>query len=266
MRCLIYQVATGSTTTPAEVWFESLRGAPVTNTEQAVEQDLQPEERVVMEEVCSVDVNENEVQMEPADCAPTLQGSSSHSSAFTSLDLQRTVQNQFVLRDLNGRQRQPVSTSTDDEPTLLTELKDVFSDIQQRYQANPEYFEKPLKAFVRRAKGLSTNSALVSALVCFGKYSGAGAALGKRVKSKGMVSCKIIGVQHTALARSKVLGGSKHRLGSGRPCKAGKENSQSKTKQKAPFCSQVLPRRKAPHCLSQCVSKNEALGKTHSAK
>ncbi|XP_064631784.1 uncharacterized protein LOC135489974 isoform X2 [Lineus longissimus] len=253
MRRLIYQVATGSSTPPTEEWFQSLRRPlvevlpQVNNTiEEAVEVDQSAQVDIV-EEMVPVRLDHADDAMESEGQPPAdMEHKGFDSSSMASLTLQRTLQNRFDMRGLN---RPHPSTTNSDQglpagSTLLNDLKGVFSDFEERYRANPEYFEKPLRTFVRQAESLTTNSALVSALVCFGKYSGAGTAMGKR-KVKGMVSCKTIGVQPTALARRKVMGGTKHRLGSGRPCKLdGKENVKPKKRKQVvvPLSSQVLPR------------------------
>lgn len=168
--------------------------------------------------------------------------------------MQRDPQYDFNRRNNLTSHQQP-----DLNDDLIDELKCVFDTFVDLYHAN-DYFEKPLWTFVKQAKSLKTNSALESALQCFGKYSEVATTLGKRKKGKqSLSSCKSLGVQPTALARRKVAP-------SGQPTKQSKEQSEKSGFKMVPFSSKVLPRQKALHSISACVKRNEALGKTYSAK
>lgn len=144
------------------------------------------------------------------------------------------------------------------DPSLLKDLQSVFDDIQNRYASNPSTFKAPIEAFIKSYRKMHTESAVVSSLHCFGKYSGL------RPSTSRLLTGKRIGVQPTAVARRKVLSGSRRCAQLGRPFKstlADKRDVSTNVRHALP------PRRKvAPHNLSVCVSNNQALGKTHSAK
>ena len=91
------------------------------------------------------------------------------SAALASLHLQRTLQNQFDQRHDWRHDSSSVDSQQNDQ--VLVSLRNVFSDIERRYLANKDYFAKPVRSFVKQADSL-TDSSLVSALECFGKYSG----------------------------------------------------------------------------------------------
>ena len=96
-------------------------------------------------------------------------------------------------------------------------------------------------------------------------YSGVATTLLGNGKKK-LVGCKKIGVQPTALARRKILAGGKHRVGSGRPLSSAR--SEGKSMKRAPFYSQIMPRKKASHSLAtKCCFGQDSLCKVigHSA-
>lgn len=139
------------------------------------------------------------------------------------------------------------------ELSVIDELRDFMSQVEERCRKDPQALVAPLAAFTKRGRSLlvGTESALASAFYCFGRYTGAAVALGQ--KKGGLLSLKSIGVQPTATARRKMLGGGKRHKGSGRPLQVGGN-------------SRVSRKLKAPHNVGVCVSRNSMIGKRHSAQ
>ena len=117
---------------------------------------------------------------------------------------------------------------------------------------DPEYVVPALNAFTRQFNRLKGDNALISGLKTFGRHFG--------LRAKGTR----IGLQPTSISRRKTNLAGKSLTGRGRPTSAAYKNIL--TKYKAKSRSQSALPKKAPHSLSQCVSGNKSLGKTHSAK
>ncbi|XP_063971450.1 uncharacterized protein LOC135158094, partial [Lytechinus pictus] len=167
---------------------------------------------------------------------------------------------EFVLKELERRIKDgslgdgvKLSKSSAEEngsDPKLNELHKAFLALQQSYIGDKEFLGGPVQKFTKKLLELNsgTNTALASALHCFGRYSGVAGALGK--KRKSLVSMKKIGVQPMALARRKMVAGGRHRIGAGRPSK----DCFTRRKETVPFSSQHMPtcRRKAQHNIREC--------------
>jgi len=111
-----------------------------------------------------------------------------------------------------------------------------------------------------------------SALVTFGKYSGAAPLVKKNSNPKAhglsvIPRGTMIGVQPAAVARRKYALGGRRSLISGRPCKESvplkrRADSDASMPQLLP----VKKPKKAPHSLAKCVANTVSLGKTHCSK
>ncbi|ELT91018.1 hypothetical protein CAPTEDRAFT_223758 [Capitella teleta] len=141
-------------------------------------------------------------------------------------------------------------------------LKIVFQHFQEQLESDPAQMLEPVLKFASNCDELTTQSALISAMTCFGKYAGAAASLKARRQSRLQTS-KTIRVQPTALARRKMLVGGRKRMALGRQPFQARAINHSKRKEPGVFASAIVPKR-APHNLSSCVSSNNQLGKTHS--
>ncbi|XP_063967041.1 uncharacterized protein LOC135156951 [Lytechinus pictus] len=154
---------------------------------------------------------------------------------------------EFVLKELERRIKDgslgdgvKLSKSSAEEngsDPKLNELHKAFLALQQSYIGDKEFLGGPVQKFTKKLLELNsgTNTALASALHCFGRYSGVAGALGK--KRKSLVSMKKIGVQPMALARRKMVAGGRHRIGAGRPSK----DCFTRRKETVPFSSQHMP-------------------------
>ena len=137
-----------------------------------------------------------------------------------------------------------------------------------KLQDDADTFITPLTKFVERFEQITTDSALVSALSTFGKYSGhsllkKSAHASRRAK---LLTTKQIGVGPHAVSRRKAALGGRRALITGRPVK-GTQNEHAYAKEKSSIKRGVLPKsqRPAPHSLSQCVERNVTLGKKHTS-
>ncbi|CAL9690696.1 unnamed protein product [Knipowitschia caucasica] len=163
---------------------------------------------------------------------------------------------------------------SDSEVQQVNDNLRAFRDLlMNKVKHDPVTFLPAVKDFLVSSHNLRTDSALISALHTFGKYSGAGSVINRKHKSR-LAGLKHIGVQPTAVARRKkaALGGRKC-VTSGRPTKRSfvVEHGYTKAafKRKATVdlkCGLLPPKQKfaAPHNLSECVNTNQSLGKTHS--
>ena len=146
---------------------------------------------------------------------------------------------------------------------LAQQIGACFESLKQKLLSNPSYFAKPAKTFLTTFTNICTDSAMVSALSSFGKYTGVSKAAGFSNGVRGLSAIKRIGVQPTALARRKRAFGGKKQATLGCPPKEVKSSGKGKD-----LALSLLPKRKpkAPHNLAQCVDRNVQLGKNHSAK
>ena len=136
--------------------------------------------------------------------------------------------------------------------------------ITSKLEQDPGTYLEAAKAMVRNFDCISTTNGLVSAMHCFGKYTGAAPSLTCRRKRKAIAFAnKAIGVQPTALARRSVKCYGRAVCGLGRPAKNARSTEHGYGKLRSRTVTAGLPTRKtaAPHCLAECVSRNSSLGK-----
>lgn len=173
-----------------------------------------------------------------------------------SLQQQRELQNKFLRRGKRGRENAATLEAENPATSITEQIMEAASIICQRVVNNPSLVPSA-KKFVAMTGDLHTNSALDSALACFGRYTSL-SLKGTKTKLK-MVHGAKIGVQPTAIARRV------SRLG-GRKCiKTGRKpkNSNCPLKEKDLRCvGSVLPNRpkKAKHNVAECVKRNQSLG------
>ena len=151
-----------------------------------------------------------------------------------------------------------------DEEAALKDMDALFEEWKQRISSNVDELLPSFEAMVASYKAnAATDSAFSSAMRSFGKYHCGGATLSQSGGVAMIRSHRAIRVQPTATARRarQLLAGSRTRAALGRPPK-----NCLATKRSVEMKRQVLPPKKAPHKLSNCVARNQALGKTHSAK
>ncbi|XP_071512007.1 uncharacterized protein [Diadema antillarum] len=161
-----------------------------------------------------------------------------------SLSFQRDPDNDFLHRGKNTQSK-----------SLSIKLEDMFQTLRFKLQEDEESFHTPLTKFVERFEQITTDSALVSALSTFGKYSGD--SLSKKARhfsQQAMLTSTKIGIHPTAVSRRKTAVGGRRALITGRPVK-GTQNEHGYARHKGSIKRGVLPRsqRPAPHSLSQCV-------------
>ena len=137
---------------------------------------------------------------------------------------------------------------------LLGQYDKMMKEIRLKFNNNKEQFREPLRQMVASFSKIKTDSHLVSAMMCFGKYSGVAVSLSS--ERKRLLSNKTIGVQPTAKQRRKLLSGGKHSARVGRPLKSSKLSSISRLNGAC-----LPPRKKAQHSLQECVQANCSLGK-----
>ena len=154
----------------------------------------------------------------------------------------------------------------DDE--LLRKFDAFHVKVREMVRYNPAEMRPALTRYLQQGEQLTTMAGMSSALHCFGRYSGLATAGRTRTHIAGT---KRIGVQPTAIARRRMCCGGKNSLQSGRPTKRAltHEHGYSRLKKsKSQASVQQLPSRRlpAPHNMSECVTRNVSLGKTHSTK
>lgn len=150
------------------------------------------------------------------------------------------------------------SVAIEDIEKTEASLSEIFSGWIYQLKTDPETFRGPIEAFIKNHQSVSrSQSALISAMHCFGKNVGP-SAIGFR---KGNLSS--IPVQPTSVARRTTYLGGRKSQHTGRPPKASgtagmtsdHDYSNSKRKPNKPVWS-ALPKRlkvAAPHSLQACV-------------
>jgi len=155
---------------------------------------------------------------------------------------------------------EPVSDEIDQ--SLIDAFTAASSKLVDMYTKFPSSIGPSMKSFCEQVDKMSTVSAVQSALHTFGKYSG----LKPGGKGRLAASSTSIGVQPTAIARRKMLVGGRRRLHLGRPPKSSFTSEHGYFRDRSNATRQVMPKRRAPHCLSEAVDNLQTLGITHSAK
>ncbi|ELU14087.1 hypothetical protein CAPTEDRAFT_191424 [Capitella teleta] len=142
-----------------------------------------------------------------------------------------------------------------EEEDVLQELDETINCLKGRVEQNKEELLPPLKNFIAKIKSCATDSALSSALQCFGRYTGLKTR--KRLANQGNIL-----VQPTAIARRKTLFGGRRVIHLGRPLKGVnlkresaviRQNSRTLSRKKASTVSPSLPQ-------PTYDSKNRVLG------
>ncbi|KAG1662450.1 hypothetical protein GQR58_020947 [Nymphon striatum] len=109
------------------------------------------------------------------------------------------------------------TASVDKIATLESALNECTSHLITMLKQDPEEFSEPIEAYLKQFNSLKTNSAFVSALKTFGKYTGAAPALSNSKKSK---LCRKMGtsikVQPTAVSRRTTVVGGRRCVHTGR--------------------------------------------------
>jgi MULE transposase domain/SWIM zinc finger len=230
MRQVFHVIATGDKTAPA-VWFASLSDDSASATVPSGSRPIAD----ALQSTTQLECTTSDCDEEPMD---------------TSYDSKLPP---------NPSQLTPIP-----DPDVLTKLSSAFAKIENLYRADPLTYGSAIESFCHHTV-MSSNSALQSALHCFGKYSGAATALGSRKK---FVSLKTIGVQPTALARRKIAVGGRKLCYLGRPPRSAFSAEHGYAVRNCGEKRHVLPKpkKRAPHNLAEAVSNVQALGGTHSAK
>ena len=161
-----------------------------------------------------------------------------------------------------------VSTDTD---SVADEVQKTAADVARgaqtltnKLQEDPSTYLEAAKAFVRNFDHITTTNGLVSAMHCFGKYTGAPPSLSVRRRHKAIAFAnKAIGVQPTALRRRSIKCFGRAVSGLGRPAKNARSSEHGYGKLRSRSATSGLPIQKtaAPHSLAECVSRNSSLAK-----
>lgn len=134
-------------------------------------------------------------------------------------------------------------------------LKALVHRIEEGMDSNPEVFVPAVKKLLKNVEMfVKTDSALVSALHTFGRYSGL-----STVSTVGSRRGPQIGVQPTSVARRicrKYSLGGKRRITSGRRPGGGKKSVATQEHDYTTFGLLPMNKIRAQHNLQQCVDKN----------
>ena len=203
----------------------------------------------------------------------------SPSSEFVDVAMTTDSVDTIILNDVNindvGADNVAVVGENDSEKQvkeIISKLRSFTDSLCTRLAADPETLLTPATKFLKNADSLLSNSAMSSALVTFGKYSGAAPLVKKNSNPRAhglnvIPRGTMIGVQPAAVARRKYALGGRRSLISGRPCKESvplkrRADSDASMPQLLP----VKKPKKAPHSLAKCVANTVSLGKTHCSK
>ena len=158
-----------------------------------------------------------------------------------------------------------VDYSDEQVEEAVTQLGRITATLTDKLRQDRATYLDGVMSFVRNFDNITTTSGLMSAMHCFGKYSGAATALSAGRKRKAAVAFanKRIGVQPTAVARRSVKCFGRRVAGLGRPSKLTRSSEHGYGKVGARPVGAGLPPRKtaAPHNLQECVSRRVSLGK-----
>ena len=181
-----------------------------------------------------------------------LQGQGESLPTATSASLEIQVVGTQTMATESGRD---VSQPDVPDENLLSCIQASFNKITDMYKQAPGSLGPSIQAFCRQTEQITTISGMQSALMTFGKYSGAGVR---------MTSGKRIGVQPTAIARRKTAVGGRRRLHVGRIPHSSwaPEHGYCQTR----VGRHAMPKRRAPHSLANAVATLGAVARTHSAK
>ena len=158
-------------------------------------------------------------------------------------------------------QQQPDQLCLSADAELIAALRASFTKIENLYRLDPATYDAAVRSFCHQTS-MASDSALQSALHCFGKYCGAAPALNTKRK---LVALKSIGVQPTAVARRKMPVGGRKRCYLGRPPRSA-FSAEHGYSVRVGDRRHVMLKRRAPHNLAAAVAVAEKLGATHSEK
>ena len=190
MRTLLYEVATGCTNAPEE-WFLSLNRQSEpdrahTNLTMGFMNNATDEPDGADGDDDSMEsMNDRKNGNEGADCEDVEMSESGHDDVtnprLESLHLQRSLQNQFDTRGCTSKS----SAEENGSDPILNELNKACLALQQCYIGDKEFLGGPVTKFTKKLQEVTsgTDTALASALHCFGRYSGVAGALGKKKKN-----------------------------------------------------------------------------------
>jgi len=157
-----------------------------------------------------------------------------------------------------------VEYSADEVAEVATQLTRVTNLLSHKLQHEPATYVDGVKAFIKNFDKIQTTSGLLSAMHCFGKYTGAAAAMIAGRKRKAVAfATKRIGVQPTAVARRSTKCFGRRASGAGRPSKLTRAAEHGYGKVCTRLGNAGIPRHRtaAPHSLHECVSRQVSLGK-----
>ena len=169
------------------------------------------------------------------------------------------------------RVQQTTDVVSPDVDSIADEVEKTAADVARfaqsvtnKLQEDPSTYLEAVKAFVCNFDQITTTNGLISAMHCFGKYSGAAPSLSMRRRRKAIAFAnKAIGVQPTALGRRTVKCFGRAVSGLGRPAQNARSREHGYSKLRSRTETSGLPSRKtaAPHSLAECVSRNSSLAK-----
>ncbi|XP_050501390.1 uncharacterized protein LOC126885128 [Diabrotica virgifera virgifera] len=154
------------------------------------------------------------------------------------------------------------NVNVDEGCQMIQEVSELFKD---KFMKNPELYFDAIKKFHELATNAAkTDSALISGLHTFGKYTGAGNPLIS--KKKNLQGGNRIGVQPTSISRRKRKICGRSLSNSGRPPKRQRLEDHAYPKIKTSTNVSLreksnYKRTRAPHSLQFCVENNINLGK-----
>ncbi|CAL8334539.1 unnamed protein product [Arctogadus glacialis] len=121
--------------------------------------------------------------------------------------------------------------------------------LMENVQSGFDLYKAPMDKMLASYDRMTTDSQLISALATFGRQSAPAGSVAWRMARRGMQASMKIGVQPTAVARRKTPLGGRPALFTGRPTKSSRrEHNYGRAK------GNSLPKRPAPHSISQCVT------------
>ncbi|XP_022103577.1 uncharacterized protein LOC110986198 [Acanthaster planci] len=157
----------------------------------------------------------------------------------------------------NGFQNCGTSSRPTEDQDVLGKLRNMFDTLSQKMNDDPDMFRFPIKSFVSRFEKIASDSALISALLTFAKYSTFSAARQIKIRAKKRLPISSrVGMQPTTVTRRKTPLGGRRALITGRPPKSSRQTEHGYAKQRASTNSVkrgALPKLKLSAFPSQSV-------------
>lgn len=144
----------------------------------------------------------------------------------------------------------------DDDDEEDREFRNAVKTICDLAKEKPDVYRNARRSFCKQFKKMKTDAAIVTALICFGKFSG--------YRKASYAGSTKIGVQHPE--RRVGRGRGKRALQSGRPHKTTLQERREEGKCNPQLFPKKNKRSKAPHSLQSCVEQNSSLGKSSCKK